>query len=118
MSDLISRSAVLEDAELIDWHHVNQNGKLVSGATSDYEAYVKFDDVISTLKNAPAVDAVPVVRCKDCDLFIPYTEVYRKASGFDGDCAFLAGYADCGRECVHEMDFCSKGARMGGEADG
>lgn len=117
MTDLISRSAALKDAESIDWYHINQNGRLVSGSTSDDVSYVKFDDVISMLKNAPAVDAVHVVRCRDCKLFMPYTEAYRKASGFDGDCAFLAGYADCDRECVHEMDFCSKGERMDGDED-
>lgn len=66
MTDLISRSAALEDAELIDWYHINQNGRLVSGSTSDDVSYVKFDDVISMLKNAPAVGAVPVIRCRDC----------------------------------------------------
>lgn len=69
-------------------------------------------EVIEAICDAPTIDAVPVVRCRDCNLFMPYTEAHRKASGFDGDCAFLAGYADCDRECVHEMDFCSKGARM------
>jgi hypothetical protein len=66
MTDLISRSAALKAAESIDWYHINQNGRLVSGSTSDDVSYVKFDDAISMLKNAPAIDAVPVVRCKDC----------------------------------------------------
>lgn len=105
MSDLISRSAVLE--------------VLCNGCNSRNNTPVpRCGDVCSDFKcvlKLPAVDAVPVVRCKDCNLFIPYTEAHRKASGFDGDCAFLAGYADCGRECVHEMDFCSKGARMDGD---
>ena len=100
--DLISRRAVLDEMGKFPLCFAYGDG-------------VK--DCWDVVVKAPAVDAVPVVRCKDCNLFIPYTEAHRKASGFDGDCAFLAGYADCDRECVHEMDFCSKGARMDGDAE-
>ena len=105
-SDLISRSAVLNSIE--DW--------MDDGTGDEFDRGYDFAmrRAMRIIRNAHAVDAVPVVRCKDCSLFIPYTEAHRKASGFDGDCAFLAGYADCDRECVHEMDFCSKGARMDG----
>ena len=100
-NDLISRSALWTDIMMIP-----HNGDIIFSS-----------DVEEAIKDAPAIDAVPVVRCKDCNRFMPYTEAHRKASGFDGDCAFLAGYADCDRECVHEMDFCSKGARMDGKED-
>lgn len=69
MCDAISRSAVLEGAENIDWYHVNQNGKLVSGSTSDDVSYVKYDDVVHMLKNAPSFD-VALVEHGDDSVFL------------------------------------------------
>lgn len=54
MSDLISRSAVIEALD----QHSYENG-------SDYEKTVEL------LNEIPAVDAVPVVRCKDCKRWKP-----------------------------------------------
>ena len=103
MSDLISRSAL----EKI----VRQSGEDAGLHYSDWQKFLRW------IRKAPAVDAVPVVRCKECKNFMPYTEKYRNGCGFDGDCAILVGFADCERECVHGMDFCSKGVRKGGESN-
>ena len=73
-TDAISRSAELESAELISWYHANQKGKMVPGASSSTEAYVEFNDVVSLLENATALDVAPVVharwdaehRCTEC----------------------------------------------------
>ena len=67
MSDLISRSTLIKRLEMI-----SKNCK-ANKAVSKYigkqifEISEKTVDVcIREAKNAPAVDAVPVVRCKDC----------------------------------------------------
>lgn len=59
MSDLISRSALIERCEVIadcEWNH---RAAPVSWA----DAYEAFADMV---EDAPAVDAVKVVKCKDC----------------------------------------------------
>lgn len=34
--------------------------------TGDREVCVTWNDAVTLIKNAPTIDAVPVVRCKDC----------------------------------------------------
>ena len=64
MNDAISRSDALESAELLSWYHANQKGKMVPGAASCDEAYVEFNDVVSLLENATALDVAPVVHAR------------------------------------------------------
>lgn len=54
---------------------------------------------INTVKHQPTVDAVPVVRCKDCAYYRPYS---------DGryDCDNMLGMAD-----AYEDGFCSRAER-------
>ena len=64
---LIEANALVDAIEDIDWYHVNAKGKLVDGAnpannTPIYKAF----DIYNAIKNAPTVDAVEVVLCKDC----------------------------------------------------
>ena len=55
--DYIKRSDALEQLESIDWYHVNRDGKLVSGATSDDDPFVRYDAVEEMLKALPtAID--------------------------------------------------------------
>lgn len=58
---------------------------------------------VSTMRNAirqaPTVDAVKVVRCKDCKHY--WKNISTK--GYDGKCVL-----------VYDDDFCSKGAKMDG----
>lgn len=58
--DLISREALTDVIESMDWYHVNSKGELVHGATSATGLY-RFGDIMSALENAPAVEAEPVV---------------------------------------------------------
>ena len=70
--------------------------------------------ILKGINNAPTIDAVPVVRCKDC-------KWWKK-----GD--FMAGYTiekmECGGYCPnarfsrYESDFCSYGERKDGAEDG
>lgn len=64
---LIDANELVDAIEDIDWYHVNKRGKLVDGAnpannTPIYKAF----DIYNAINNAPTVDAVEVVRCKDC----------------------------------------------------
>ena len=73
--------------------------------------------------DAPTIDAVPVVRCKDCIHAVDITN-YRMAKRFGdhakqcmryrGDSGF--GYFDL--SVVYPDGFCDEGARMDGEAGG
>lgn len=107
MTDAISRRAAIQALQ--------KAKELASEPPTRFDIYIHktFDLCIRLIAAFDAIDAVPVVRCKDCKAFLPYTEAHRKASGFDGDCAIFAGYTDCGNECVHEMDFCSRGKHEG-----
>lgn len=58
-----------------------------------------FDDVACELQDAPIIDAVEIVRCKDCI----YAVKIAKTSN-DISCGSM-------RDFVKENDFCSKGER-------
>ena len=94
MNDLISRSVLLEKATNVTKYDEG-------GWGMDLRA-VTVDDV----ENAPAVDAVEVVRCKDC-VYWPKAKVNRKG--------FLICPAS-GME-ITATDFCSYGERRGDDAD-
>lgn len=101
MRDLVDRSRVMND--LFESHPIGFNS----------------DDIAEAFKEAPTIDAVPVIRCKDCKLFKEYTELFRGSSGYDGACRILAGYTDCDREMRRYMDYCSFGERkMNAEVEG
>lgn len=67
------------------------------------------DWIWSMLDSAPTVDAVPVVRCKDCTQWggVAFGNVCRRWS------APLAGM----KNCTGPNDFCSYGERRNNEAD-
>lgn len=65
------------------------------------------DGVMRALACTPTVDAIPVVRCKDCK----YWERYTKSLGY---CKDLYGFGRWWRP----DDFCSRGARKDGDGDG
>lgn len=51
-----------------------------AGTLYTREAEFLFRKVISLLKNAPAADVVPVVRCRDCE----HAERYERTDGTEG----------------------------------
>ena len=72
------------------------------------------DDIAEAKKRIlciPKEDIVPVVRCKDCRMFMEYKEPFKSHSGYDGACRLYAGYTDCDREMRKYMDYCSDGER-------
>lgn len=62
---------------------------------------------------APAVDAVEVVKCRDCDNFWEYTEEHKATvENADGDCAIRKWRSDDEQFCaVTKDDYCSLARR-------
>ena len=85
--ELIDRDALMEEAHWI----------IRSDGTRVYAVHA--EDV----ENAPTVDAVPVVRCKDCKHF-----------GISHDCNFHAADENGTPIFVREDDFCSYGEQKEG----
>lgn len=59
------------------------------------------DDICGLIDQAPTIDAIPIVRCKDCAYFYPYPfePTY-------GSCKYHLG-PDLQWEEKKEMDYCS-----------
>lgn len=55
MDDLISRQALIDAFDAIEWYHQNRNKDMVSGANPDeHQAWYKADDVYKTLESVPS----------------------------------------------------------------
>lgn len=93
MTDLISREAAINELiEDIDWERDNH---------SPLTSVDALKLAIHRLKKLPAVEAEPVVRCKDCAFYIPWGDE-RKICGRVG-----AYYGN-----TKPDDFCSRSVRM------
>lgn len=97
MSDLISRSALLKRVESV-------NGIIVAGPFGDGIEF-GIDTAKEWITEAPAVDAVEVVRCRECKWFKPYQ---KPVEDFDGRCVVHMCETD-------EPEFCSIGRRKSNE---
>ena len=96
MEDLISRSALLKKA--VDVLEYDEGGW-------DYE----FKAVpVGEVVKAPAVDAVEVVRCKDCEKWKKKEETWL--------CWNFGYCSECMMDC-HGDHFCSYGERRSNNAD-
>ena len=62
------------------------------------------------IDNAPTVDAVPVVRCRDCQHWKPTGS---KAGNSISDMEYIGG-CEFSKYCSRESDFCSYGKRKEG----
>lgn len=69
------------------------------------------EDVIMMIKTAPTVDAVPVVRCRECKRWKPSGS---KAGNSFSDMEYIGG-CEFTKYCRRESDFCSYGERKEGE---
>lgn len=79
------------------------------GALEDWE----FDMIVNLLDSAPTVDAVPVVRCRDCKFMVPDDLPYAgKAYVVGLKCDLRDAYS------IREDGYCSRGVRRGGDPDG
>lgn len=60
---LIDANALMNTVEGANWYHIDKLGYLADGANSqDHNPIYKADDIYNAIRNAPTVDAVPVVR--------------------------------------------------------
>lgn len=103
---LIDVDKLRESISKTTWYHIFK-GKLIQGANGETDIPLyKASDIYSVLDAAPTVDAVPVVRCEDCE--------NRKKTEIDwGICL---DSADAYHEPMRRYDdFCSYGERKDGE---
>ena len=56
----IEREIAIDRLEGIGWFHVNDEGRLVPGGTSQMETYVPYKEVETMLNSIPADDVAPV----------------------------------------------------------
>ena len=63
------------------------------------------EDVIMMIKTAPTVDAVPVVRCRECK---HWQQSGSKAGKSFSDMEYIGG-CEFSKYCRRESDFCSYG---------
>ena len=64
---LIDANALMDTVENTDWYHISLQGNLAHGARSDIHTplYIAYD-IYNAINNATTVDALEVVRCRDC----------------------------------------------------
>ena len=55
MSKYIKKKHLKQAVEQLTWHHINRDGKLVSGASNEDEAFVKYTDVKRIVKALPTI---------------------------------------------------------------
>lgn len=104
MAEYIKREALIAHIKDLPTWWADAGG--VYGRSMKYpEGMFDCEDVISSVENAPAVDVVPVVRCKDCI----YT---RKVYG-----RLVCKYGTCSGCILREDFFCANGTRKEGDKD-
>lgn len=99
MDELISKSALLEEiAGLVPY----------CGYCDGY-GFVQLDCVEDAVKEAAVVDAVPVVRCKDC--------ICCTVKKYDFNNEIYSCFCNAFVHSVKENDYCSWGERKENETD-
>lgn len=115
MSEYIEREALLQDISETVLFTVRGG---VKPPTPEMRGANK---ITARIMAAPIVDAVEVVRCKECKYFREYTNEYkRNVENADGDCYLRVMYSDDYQfDAVKYCDYCSMGAKMDrkGESD-
>lgn len=54
-NDTISRQAILDAVDGVDWYHQNKDGEMVHGANSDeHQAWYKADDIYKAIESVPS----------------------------------------------------------------
>lgn len=52
--DMISRTAILDAVDGVDWYHQNQHGEMVLGASDKEEAWYKAEDIYKAIESVPS----------------------------------------------------------------
>lgn len=79
----------------------------------DYNVHWTDQKILSWINHAPTIDAVPVVRCRECKWFNTNTmecECDDVATDHEGGASFSINFGP--------DDFCSYGERKGGNSNG
>lgn len=79
--------------------------RLIDADALDTVPWEEPGDAVKAIRNAPTIDAVPVVRCKDCVRFVRNRGI---TDSPNGHCFYLDVE-------MNGHDFCSYGERKGGE---
>lgn len=99
------------DMRLIDANKLIKNGLRVNyGFDDDGVLLIPIGDVIRSIKMAKTVDAVPVVRCRECKHWKPSRS---KAGNSFSDMEYIGG-CEFTNYYRSESDFCSYGERKEG----
>ena len=70
LNDTISRAAVVDEIEGVDWYHINKNGEMVHGANdAEHQAWYKADDIYAAIGRVPSTRQ-EIVACGDCKHWI------------------------------------------------
>lgn len=107
---LIDVDALTDVIEGTDWYHLTEIGTMAHGAVSGNNAWFRERDIFEALAETPTIDAVPVVRCKDCRYYLKNElGVMLCYNDFWNDAYAVHTNAD---------DFCYYGERKDGDGDG
>ena len=65
-TDSISRAAVVDAIDGVDWYHQNQHGEMVHGANPDeHQAWYKAEDIYKAIESVPSAQQwIPCSECK------------------------------------------------------
>ena len=88
--------------------------ELLSWAVSmNHPEYLMKDDALHVIDSIPAADVVKVVRCKECEYFLQYSEKYKQeVECADGDCFIKRLHSEEVQYCpCKNDDYCSFGER-------
>lgn len=95
---------------LIDIEAINWYDDLFLKGVNHSGVWVRYRDVEKLIRNAPIVDAEPVVRCKDCKWWVREgNDSFGYAMFCDHDCSLG------GQGIKKPEDYCSYGERKGGD---
>ena len=75
LNDTISRAAVVDEIDGVDWYHINKNGEMVHGANdAEHQAWYKADDIFAAIERVPSAQPVEdaSAMCGECDAWNQY----------------------------------------------
>lgn len=111
----------MSDVRLIDANVLPNYKCKVTATVGDQKGPAEMRFVFwQDIEKAPTIDAVPVVRCKDCVKFWEYTEEHKATvEKADGDCMIRCMVApdDLQFCAVQKDDYCSMGKRKVAESE-
>jgi len=75
VEDCISRAAIVDAIEGVDWYHMTDSGEMVHGANSaEHQAWYKAEDIYAAIEGVPQAQPVEDARamCGECDAWNRY----------------------------------------------